>query len=205
MTVLSDQKMKDVKDFLDTIHIFNKVEQTPQCYCIAMVSIEENRLFINAEKWVAHCKIDPLKDEPLSAKEKSILLHELGHVVNKHVLPDKPLQEWDAEHSKLIHELKVKHEVEAQTWAMNYALDHDWQDVYNEFVLYILLFMVKSKREANLAMNRMVIYYKMADIVIEDMKKCTHINFNRDILSLLNIADDTKNTEKELVREIEMC
>ncbi len=194
MINLSAQKMESFKAFLKDIHVFKDIIPTLRCCSLASTSVEDNMLFINPDKWVDYFKIDPLKDEPLSAKEKSVLLHEAGHAINKHILPYKPIEEWDVEHKNMIENLRVKHEVEAQTWAMNYALDNNWQDVYNESVFYILLFMAKEKREANLAAKRLVAYYRMADVVIEDIKKCTHKNFNPDVLNLVNVVEDAKKS-----------
>ena len=166
MKNLPPHKIQQIKEFTSPIHQFAKIEEFVFDRFLAATFFETNTLFVNPEKWTTHFNNND--SQTLSAAERAILLHEIGHQKLKHVLPDVPYLERTQEYKDLIFKLSWQHEIEANKWALNYALENNWIDIFEALANFILLFKDQSKRDG----KRNEIYYVIVDEMENYIKQC---------------------------------
>lgn len=206
---LSQSDIEKIDAFLSQIHKFDELKLDENFAHSAGVSSDSQKeiLIINPGAWKQRDSIDKAK---LSAQQKGILLHEAGHRKKQHywslVLLAKgekgTVSEETAKNS--LKNLLCKFEVEAHEWAMNYALDKNWQDVYRWLVRSSIETYAGNRQGMNDWGDRIVcginlgkdseIYSASGAQLLNVIQKCQHKNFNTRIARFVEkMADKILN------------
>ncbi len=207
---LSRSEIRKIRAFLDPIHKFDIISQRASKSAIAQAQLRKNKktLFINPSAWIKEND----KNKNLSDYQKGVLLHEAAHSKMRHgenlcnLIKSKHANSPERTIIKAFKDAICQFEVEAQEWAMNYALDQNWQDIHYNLVLDSIFVCNPDYNRGTHYGDLIIFNYNLGELskiyyaaglrLIKIIRECKHKNFNKGVLKIIR-------TRKSIYSEME--